>query len=108
MIAVAILVTASCSSKYEEEWPELQVNYSDITLSAKGGVFVITVHYDGGWTASVPEGTDWAEFDVPSGTGVYHLKFIYMPNEGPERTTAVTITADNGTSKEIQVTQKAG
>lgn len=86
--------------------PDGLVINTDITnneVTAKGSSFFLQIKTSGKWTANSQD--SWCTISNKEGYGNASIICSVSPNEGDERHTFITVTAD-GTSKDITITQK--
>ena len=113
---MALGAVSSCTKPYVEQYDSLYYTnpytgeqcshmFTDYELSAIGDAVALVVYYSGGWTASLPEDCDWAYITRTAYEGVKTMHFVYSTNDGPERSTVLTISTDNGETLEVTFTQ---
>ena len=104
-ISAALFLLGSCNSKFEESYPQLKIDLAEYTLELSGGRFMVYVYYDGAWTMTLPVNVTWARIENGSGNGVGYSYVVYDMGIPQERSTVVTVTADNGQTATFTINQ---
>lgn len=104
---VALLSLAVCCEKPFEFSQPLSVQSEKIELEAAEGSTPVVVYANGDWTAALTEGSDWAQLENTSGSGLGQVKFLYGANEGLARKAVIQISSA-GLARHITMVQKAG
>ena len=60
VLFTCILAMSGCQEKYEEEFKELQLDYTSMNIKYEGGKYTFMVYYSGDWTIDLDEDVDWA------------------------------------------------
>ena len=118
IIALILGLLSSCSKPYEERYDSLYYDnpytgercsrmFTSYELTAIGDAVAIVVYYSGEWTAALPEDCGWAYITRTAYEGVKTMHFVYSTNDGEERSTVLTIKADNGETLDITFTQSS-
>lgn len=105
-LVALISLAASCEKPFEFSRP-LAVQSEKIELEAAEGSTPVIVYANGGWTATLTEGTAWARIESTSGSGLGQVKFLYDANEGLARRAVIRITSADNTC-DVAMVQKAG
>lgn len=104
VLFTCIIAMSGCQEKYEEEFKELQLDYTSMNIKYEGGKYTFMVYYSGDWTIGLDEDVDWVTFDRTSGNGVTMINVEFNENDALKRSVNMVISG-GGESQVIPVTQ---
>lgn len=100
-------ILPSCAPKFSMEYDSLRLDYTEFTVAASEEKILVAIYYSGSWEASLTDGGQWARLEKETGSGITNNRVLLMPNTGPARKAVLTIKADNGDQKQVNIIQKA-
>lgn len=102
----AFLVNVGCQEIYLDEYDELALDYTQLTLEREGGKFAFMVYYSGDWQITLDKEVEWAQFEMTSGSGVTPVHINVDENYTFQRTFNMIISAGDQVDT-VSVMQRA-
>lgn len=70
ILAAIVAAVSSCQDIYKDEYDQLALDYTKLTIKSEGGSFPFMVYYSGDWIIEVDKEVSWARLEMRSGTGI--------------------------------------
>lgn len=105
----ATVAFVSCESDDDNDTfePTIYLETEEQVVSNSGGEYQLEVLSNQPWEVSAD--VDWIQFEETSGEkGKFWIPYAVVPNEDDERTGVISISGNQGSTKEVLVVQEAG